>query len=438
MSTENDPGITQLPPSAEAPAAGGVVNSPAPHGQPPAVANVTPRKPGFLDRFGGRFLYISIIAHVVFGLIATWFVVQRIEAKRKLTFQAGAKAANPNSRAIEHKVQVKKQRNNMSAPAQAKRITTTAVTARVSIPEMAMPMNTDMTPSRMAGGGGAGVAFGSATMGGAGGGGGGGSMMPFFGLREANGGGLMGNFYDFKQGPKGESTGMTPQKYAQELTQFVKGGWNETHFAKFFKGPDSLYSNQVFIPDIDANKGPSAFNLQDKVKPSMWIVLYKGSVSPPESGIYHFVGHGDDILMVRFDNKMVLAANWDEPHFGIVDTKWTPKGTYNYGWPTANTPFPFRKGDAMDLRAGSSYPVEILIGEQPGGRGHAILLIEKEGVQYEKDGRGNPILPIFRMGDVKLPPLANGETVPPYMKNGPIWKSVRGALGGGSLNIFKK
>ena len=406
---------------------------------PPTVPAVAPRKPPFIERIGGRFLYISIIAHVIFGLIATWFVVQRIEAKRKLTFQAGQKGPNPNSRAIEHKVQVQKQKNNMSAPAQSKRITTTAVSARVAIPSMPMPMTSDMTPSRMAGSGGAGVNFGAATMGAAGGGGAGGSMMPFFGLREAGGGALAGNFYDLKQTQDRKPTGMTPQKYAEELTQFVKRGWNADHFNRFFKAPSPLYTNQIFIPDISADKGPSAFNLQKEVKPSMWIVLYKGTVSPPESGMYHFVGHGDDILMVRFNGRLVLCANWDQPNFGIVDTKWTPKGTYQYGWPTANTPFPFRKGDTLDLRAGTSYPIDILIGEQPGGRGHAILLIEKEGVQYDKDGRGNPILPIFRMGEVKLPPLERGESVPPYQQNGPIWKGITTkSLFGGSVDVFKK
>lgn len=285
--------------------------------------------------------------------------------------------------------------------------------------------------------GGTGMSFGPASMGGSPGGGGSGKgVMPFFGVREAGAGALAGTFYDLKQTQDRRSTGMNPHKYAAELTAFIKAGWPDSFFSsKYFKGPAALYSNQVFIPDIDANKGPTAFSLEKEVQPSMWIVVYKGMVSPPKSGVYHFVGHGDDILMVRLNGKLVLEANWDNPQFGTVDVNpWRPTGTYQYDWPTRNTPYPFRKGDAMDLRESSYYPIEIIIGEQPGGRGHAVLMIEEEGASYSKDSRGNPLLPIFRMGDTQMPKLEGGETLPPHMENGPVWKFRR--VFGGGLDIF--
>ena len=137
----------------------------------------------FLDRFGGRFLYISVIFHVIFGLTATWFVVQRIEGKRKLSFQAGKQGPNPSSRMIEHKVQMTKKKNTMSAPAQARRITTAAISAKVAIPSMPMPMTNEVSASRMIGTGGAGASFGPAAMGSGVRSGVGGPMVPFFGLR---------------------------------------------------------------------------------------------------------------------------------------------------------------------------------------------------------------------------------------------------------------
>lgn len=144
------------------------------------------KKSSFLDRFGGRFLYISIAAHVLFGMIAVYFVVQRFESKRVLTFRSGNPAGNPGARMVEHKVQVSKIKKTMSAPAPSKRITTSAASARVALPALDMPMTpNESTPGRMEGSGGMGLGLGSAAMGAGGpsGAAGGGGAMPFFGLR---------------------------------------------------------------------------------------------------------------------------------------------------------------------------------------------------------------------------------------------------------------
>ena len=62
------------------------------------------------QRFGGKFLVISIAAHLLFGAVAAYLVVQTIQAKRKLTFQSGPKGPTASTRALEHKVQMKKQK----------------------------------------------------------------------------------------------------------------------------------------------------------------------------------------------------------------------------------------------------------------------------------------------------------------------------------------
>ena len=67
--------------------------------------------------------------------------------------------------------------------------------------------------------------------------------------------------------------------------------------------------------------------------------------------------------------------------------------------------------------------MEVLIGEQPGGFDFATLLQEVEGVQYDKDSRGNPILPVFRMSDAKPASNSPGRTFPPHRDDGPVWKA---------------
>lgn len=131
-----------------------------------------------------RFLFISIGFHALLLVVATFFVVQTITAKRKLTFKAGDKSPNPSTRSIEHKVQVQKKKTTMTAPAQAKRITATGA-ARVALPDMpAMATASTLTANAMSGAGGTGSLPGLGGFGG-GGVGGGGPSINFFGLRTA-------------------------------------------------------------------------------------------------------------------------------------------------------------------------------------------------------------------------------------------------------------
>lgn len=133
------------------------------------------RRPWSWKRFGGKFLVISIAVHVLLGLGATVWVVQNIQAKRKLTFKGGPPNPNPATRSLEHKVQMAKKQSTMSAPAMAKRITTVGP-SKVSLPEMpAMPKVSEAAPAKMAGMGGTGVGLSAGGLGSLGGGGIGGS-----------------------------------------------------------------------------------------------------------------------------------------------------------------------------------------------------------------------------------------------------------------------
>src|SRR5687768_7282132 len=75
----------------------------------------------------GKVLFISILVHIIGGLIATYFVVQRTEARRKVTFQGAPATPSQSQRALEHKVSVARKHKTMSAPAQPKRIASTGL-----------------------------------------------------------------------------------------------------------------------------------------------------------------------------------------------------------------------------------------------------------------------------------------------------------------------
>ena len=202
------------------------------------------------------------------------------------------------------------------APPQAKRIVSTGL-AKVSLPEMpSLPTAVTVAPSMMSGLGGAGfgqgMGFGSGMGSGTGGGNGGGGMT-MFGFRNAGGGGLPGELFDLKQTRGRQPTGVDNKKYGQVVGDFIKGGWQEGHLHAYYKAPQALYAAQFLIPDIDANLAPKAFEVEKEVKPERWVALYKGKVTAPEAGTFHFVGGADDIMFVKFNGKTVLNASWNNP-----------------------------------------------------------------------------------------------------------------------------
>lgn len=246
-----------------------------------------------------------------------------------------------------------------------------------------------------------------------------------FGAPTQTADGFTGTFYDLKQTRSGKPTDVTPAEYQKIFRKFVRENWRESVLTDYFRGPQKLHTPQIFIPNMPADEGPKAFGLADKVKPSRWLVHYKARVSPPTDGTYHFVGGGDDVMIVRFNGKVVLDRCWHQQ-----DEEWKASRNYDYGY--TGIPNGFARGDAMRLKAGQFYDMEVLIGEQPGGLVFFSLLLEEEGVEYTRDAKGNPILPVFRLAAGPLPEPQPGQTFPPYDPVGPIWKAAPMKTGGGS------
>ncbi len=130
-----------------------------------------------------KWLFGSIAFHVVLGVVATVWVISSETVSRKKFMKPG-NAAEAARQGSEHKVSLGRKQSTMSAPEQAKRVTTNSAFAKVALPEMPeMPTaTTDVFANRAIGMGGSGSAFG-ATGSPGGGGGGGGSGINFFGMR---------------------------------------------------------------------------------------------------------------------------------------------------------------------------------------------------------------------------------------------------------------
>jgi hypothetical protein len=257
-----------------------------------------------------------------------------------------------------------------------------------------------------------------------------GGTKAFFGMRETKDSkaiGLVGNFYDAKQTRSRKPTNVDVNQFSALVTKFVNEGWKESVLNDYYKAPNTLYTTQIFIPNMSANEGPKAFDVDKEVQPSRWLVHYKCRISPPRSGDFRFVGAGDDYLVVRLNNKVVLDQGFAKA------TDWKPEKYYNYGW--TGVPNGFARGDKFHAVAGQYYDMEVLISERPGGLVFFCLMVEEQDTEYRKDAKGNPILPIFRLADGPMPEPEKGQTLPPYEPNGPIWRS-QPFRGGSSFSQF--
>lgn len=403
-----------------------------PHYAPVPVA--VPAPPAKLPwyswrRLGYNFLTLSLLVHLLLGIGATYFVVS-VSYPKKKTF--AAPPASGNQRAAEHKVNVAKTQQRSSAPMAVKRVVTTGA-SKVALP--AMPVvavdNSAITPVSLSGMDGTGLG-GLGTGGGTGGGNGGGGAPSFFGVR-TGGKGLTGTFYDLKQNQSRQPTGMNKDLYIKVVTDFVRANCNTGMMARYYHAPQSITAERVFTPNIPAELGPKAFGVEKEVQPSLWIVHYKGSVVAPETGTFHFVGCGDDVMMVRFDNRLVCDGS-RFPQSLVPGQEPIP-----YRFNKADKPF--MKGPGVQVEQGKTYPIDIVIGERPGQLQYAELLIMKDGDEYKKNALGELLLPIFRVSSnaVRLmtpPPGSPGYAS--HAEGGPVWLAVAATAPEKDFSVFKQ
>ncbi len=426
----------------------------------PHPAPVSPKQ-SIWQKLGAGSLTISLMIHVAFLAIGVIWVIQVVTPEEKVV-DFLPKSGGGGSPASDVKAQ--KQRSHMMQPDLSRTVALNAIS------NLTLPEPDQLNQMTSLGGLSSGAL--SAGLGGPGDGGGmgdgfgtgfGSGLLPGmsdglgsknpFGLQEANSNGLAGTLYDLKQTDDLKPSDMTVGEMREKLKDIAKRGFKPRDFSKYYKAPTTLYQTKFLIPSMSADKAPAAFSVEKYVQPKQWFVVYRGNVQAPKTGRYRFVGAGDDVLMVRFNNRLVfdygytMAAtgggtgviseesfNNDKNSDAIRNFKRlspmpVPRETYQYSTtPTINRALGgLAVGPEFQVNAGSTYPIEILISEIPGGIFSTSLLIQEEGVTYQKDAAGLPILPLFRL-DYSLPdPDMKGEA-PPFDPNGPVWKFIPGGV----------
>jgi len=331
----------------------------------------------------GKFLFVSILIHILFALVAVVLVVQVIRTKPKLNFTSVRPTENKQP---EKHIKMQKEKA-MSAPAPVKRILTTgpSTLALPDIPAMPASQPTEMTTMPGMGG--------PATDAGPGGrrgdpGDRGGSVIPFFGV--PTGIGLEGHFNDLKVDGQNKPTGLNLAKYAVLLKQFANGGWHIPSRYHYKASPTALYAKFFFYPAIKDTEAGKAFLAPD-AGPGMWLAQYKGAMRALQAGTYRFVGFGDNVLFVKYGSSLVLDAS----DHGYTGRHREQAGEVKFPAKSGSTPVFF--GSWFTVTAGDEKPLEIAVGDE-GGIFCAGLFIQKQGTDYKAGPNGVPQIPLFFLG----------------------------------------
>lgn len=396
-----------------------------PQDTPPVETSAEPLarpKRTLWQRLGGEGLAMSVVIHVILVLVAIVWVVSTVTdgagKKDPNTFATGAGGGAGGPKAKEYKTKVVP-KNIKSLAKTNTRITSknaNASLAVASLPSLSNPML-----SAGAIGGGSSKGFGGGSGGGIGAGkgigsGGGRNFVSLFGMKggpNANAGGLIGTLYDLKQTSDRKPTAAAPANtgippYRASVRDFLESGWSPGRLQKFFKSPDKLVSGQLFITSRSADDAPKAFEVEKLMRPSRWVIHYRCYVEVPSSMPFRFVGSGDDFLIVRWNRKIALDDGY-ETYFAGRDGNYKDFGVkVSDQFKVNRAPGSLHRlkaGPWLQVTKGTKVPVEVLIGETPGGVFDCYLAIEVAKSSTKKDGayEGEGKLKLFRCNADPLP-----------------------------------
>lgn len=279
---------------------------------------------------------------------------------------------------------------------------------------------------------------------------------------------IRGGFYDLKRLASSEpsklkcnaSTGMLAKDGSSQalrlVAEFFAKDWNTDVFKDYFYSGDEYMVTHFFMPSADATYMSKCLNL--KLKPSGICVLYRGSVKSPMTGKIRFVGAGDDLLAVRFDNKLVLEAGNMLPSLynsKLAKTKdlWSKLGVLGSDSKYQKSIKRYRKGDdyalirhdsypnwnkhlgglvvgpTVEVTEGQEYPIEVLYAEIDGkNAGYVLLYQDVSSTEGDNATAGvklfrtSFVLPSIQMMSAVEKSTGEHDPFPEFEKDTPIWQ----------------
>ena len=226
--------------------------------------------------------------------------------------------------------------------------------------------------------------------------------------------------------------------------QDAKGAAVYPDFGQYFRYAVNTYNSYFYITSVSSSEMIRQFN-DDNASSSGWIGVYSGYVVAPFTGIFRFVGCGDDGLVVRFNRQLVLDygyyslslgksisspddcvegdASKNQAHRAISGKKGLYFDKPDLYFSKTFGSHGIASGLPISVTQGKVYPIEILYTDIEGGNFSVALFIEMLG-SNERPLKANPEkLPLFRTSS-ELPEYVSGGNLPDFDSNSPIWRVV--------------
>ncbi|RLA36421.1 MAG: hypothetical protein DRQ64_10100 [Gammaproteobacteria bacterium] len=349
---------------------------------------------------------LSILIHVGLFLLAGMLVVFTVVKKEEQKFEPPTAVERPKMKLRKPKVKVKR----TSKPKSTTRIVTKV--DRASMPDIQLPEMSGM-----------GEGFGGDI--------GGFDMLPdlgevtMFGAGQSIGNDFVGTFYDSKRDREGRTLPVdtSGEAWRNLIHKFLLRGWDLSVFSRCYRSPRKLYATNLVVPVTYSSIAPVSFSDEDSVG-ALWMVHYKGELVHKEAITFRLWGMADEFMAVRVDGELVLAFDWPHPPLDrrIIGKLWVSDSADSRKYYIGNNRSVV--GDWITLEPGEPLDMEILIGDN-GGAGSFYLAVEVEGVEYERNRQGGPILPAFKTAelshdllDIIYRELPEGEI---SLTNGPVF-----------------
>lgn len=270
---------------------------------------------------------------------------------------------------------------------------------------------------------------------------------------------LTGRFYDLKQPVDKKAKPLRREQVVRFIKNYMDSDWDQEMLDMYYSPNVELVAPYLYLPRCKASYAPKAFRCNEgeqerTVEPMDWLVVYSGKVKAPKTGHFRFVGMGDDAIVVRFDEKVVLESGWSIPSEAdmVLGTKRqyqdyisSPKGgcaLYQY----KETPHwnqqlgGIQTGSKFHVKEGETYPIQIIVSEIPGNEFGFCLLIEELETGKAPTGKYKvgdaPVVHIFRTNETQ-PDLKEIEEaltkegdyrvgctleIPPFLEDSPVWE----------------
>ena len=324
---------------------------------------------------------LSLLIHAAFFLLAGMLVVFTVVKREEQRFVPPKAVERPRMKLRKPKVKVKK----TTRPQPPRRIV--AKVGRTGMPEIHLPEMDGMAIGFDDGMDGFDFApdFGEANV---------------FGSGQSIGNDFVGTFYDFLKDRSGRRIPMDPGRVREILEDFVADGWKTSNLARYYRSPRKLYATACMFPCMESVLARIAFGeFEEGHEPNdhCWAVHYKGKLVHREGIRFRFWGVGNSVLTVRVDGEIVLDAPYIPATGGFAPTWRTASAdSYKYflGYGRSLV------GDWITLEPRVPLDMEYLFVDFGGGAFGATLLVEVDGVEYETNRQGGPLLPIFKTAEL--------------------------------------